>query len=198
MSEISKAIDYFLKENLNPILKKEGFKENGRRYSRIKEDRIDSVYIESLRWNQDGFGSFTVGLGIYFSEIAELMGKGINDNFPYGSESGVFIDIGMLLPNNCQFGWDVAVDDSNIEVGCELQEAIHMAALPWFEGMMIEDNLIDFLESQDSLHVLALYYKVQNKPDKVFHYVERMRKSDTFNSGRVDIESWLKKMGINA
>src|SRR6476646_185094 len=86
-SEFVKALDG-IQRALRPSLKEHGFKVRGRTFNRITDDGLTQVvnlqmgpsdppgttYIPGLRENMHGL--FTVNLGVYIPEVAELHGGG--------------------------------------------------------------------------------------------------------------------------
>lgn len=86
-SELVKALDE-IQRAVGPSLKEQGFKVRGRTFNRLTDDGLTQVinlqmgpsdppgttYIPGLRENMYGF--FTVNLGVYIPEVAELSGGG--------------------------------------------------------------------------------------------------------------------------
>ena len=87
-SEFAKAVDE-VQRALRPSLKEHGFKVRGRTFNRVTEDGLTQVinlqmgpsdppgttYIPGLRENM--YGLFTINLGVYIPEVAELHGGGL-------------------------------------------------------------------------------------------------------------------------
>jgi hypothetical protein len=85
-SEVVKAVDWVQRE-MRPHLKERGFRVRGRTFNRVTSDGLVQVvniqtgsadppgttYIPGLRENL--YGLFTVNLGVYIPEVAELRGE---------------------------------------------------------------------------------------------------------------------------
>lgn len=69
MSEISKAIDAFLREYADPELRAGGFRKKRRRYSRELGDRVELVLVEASSWNRFDSGTFSVSLAIVIPDL---------------------------------------------------------------------------------------------------------------------------------
>jgi len=86
-SEFVKSLDG-IQRSLRPTLKKLGFKASGRTFNRLTEDGLTqvinlqmgasdppgTVYLPGVRENM--YGLFTINLGVYIPEVAELHGGG--------------------------------------------------------------------------------------------------------------------------
>ncbi len=58
-----------LSKSIIPILKKEGFKKQGNNFRKETNEAIYVINVQSSQWNWATGGTFTINLGIYYSQI---------------------------------------------------------------------------------------------------------------------------------
>jgi len=162
MSKISKSIDIFLREYVDPVLRAAGFRKKGRRYSRILTDRVELLIVEASSWNRFDTGTFSIGLAIVIPELAlRLRSIKVELLKAKGFESGIHENLGFLLPEQHPDSWCVQINESNTEEGERVRSAVVEHALPWYEKARSEDGLMEVLEnsrSMESLEVRAILY----------------------------------------
>jgi len=167
MSNISKAIDAFLREYFDPELAAAGFQKKRRRYSRELEDRVELVLVEASSWNRLGTGTFYVNVAIVIPALTVcLRNRVVEMATATGRESGIDTNLGFLLPEGRPRSWLVRLDGPNTEEGSRLKRALIDHALPWFEKARTDSGLLDALASlgsMDSLEARAVLYANQHQ-----------------------------------
>lgn len=196
MSEISKHIDAFLRENLDPLLKRDGFRKKRRCYRRTLEDRVEIFAVEASAWNRDDIGQFTVTLSVVIPSLAQrLRGLAVDMRSAKGYESGILTLLGWLMPKRGEDSWRVHVRSDNCEEAARFQTAVENFALPRFRRTRTEDGLIQALEqstTMDALQVLAMLFSTRNRPDRVRAVLQEILRR------RPDAEGWLKDWSVKA
>ena len=195
MSELSKAIDKFLQEYVDPELRAAGFRKKRRRYSRELGDRVELIQVEASTWNRLGSGTFYVDLAIVIPALAlRLRGREVKLENAKGRESGVSTNIGDLLPEKCPRSWGVQIEGSNAEEGVCLKRALIEHALPWFDRARTDNGLLDVLahmRSMDALEVRAILYSDKHQYTAVQEMLDEIvrRRPDLSNS----VATWAEQ-----
>jgi Domain of unknown function (DUF4304) len=196
MSEISSRIDAFLRENLDPILKREGFRKKRRTYKRVLEDRVEIFSVEASTWNREGAGQFTVTLAVVIPSLAQrLRGLTVDIASAKGYESGILTLLGWVMPDRRQDSWKIRVGSDNHEEAMRFHKAVEDFALPWFRRTRTEDSLIQILEeskTMDSLQVLAILFSARNQSHRAQAVLQEVLRR------RPDAEAWLREWSLKA
>ena len=82
MSEIGKRINAVIAHRLAPCLKEAGFRRKGRTFHRVADERTDVVNVQGSKWNAGRTGEFTINVGVYYPQIAELYDEYRPDGLP--------------------------------------------------------------------------------------------------------------------
>ncbi len=133
MSEIAKAIDKFLNENMSEKLKNSGFKKKRRNWYRKYNNSIETVRVEASTWNHGNEGQFEVTFSLYVPEIAKVFGREMENEEPKGFECDIAYNVLALVPDAQNLKWIVKTDESNEQAAHELSTAVEFFGLPWFE-----------------------------------------------------------------
>lgn len=141
MSEIGKRINAVIAHSLAPCLKEAGFKRKGRTFRRITDERIDVINVQGSKWNAGRTGEFTINVGVYYPEIAELYDEYRPDGLPEEYHCTLRSRIGLLMGGNTDKWWKLGRLTREEKLSDEVTMAVCDYALPWLDRMSDPDNV---------------------------------------------------------
>lgn len=133
MSVIRDRIDHVLQRGLAPRLKAAGYRKDGRTFRHSGPNAVKLTNLQASWSNVGSDGKFTVNLGVYFPQAAELHGLHRITERPVESDCMVHERIGFLLPVRSDHWW--AVDDSTDldALTGEVGQAWEEVCRPWLD-----------------------------------------------------------------
>jgi hypothetical protein len=155
-SEFVKALDG-IQRALRPSLKEHGFKVRGRTFNRITDDGLTQVvnlqmgpsdppgttYIPGLRENMHGL--FTVNLGVYIPEVAELHGGGPAKSWVQEYYCSIRDRLGPASGKNQDLWWHAR---NTSDVIADVQPLLLSYGLMFLERFRSRDLILSELEGQ--------------------------------------------------
>lgn len=152
MSELQRTIDTVIGESLHPALKAKGFRKKGRTFLRDNDNRTDVISIRTSPHDYDLNGSFTIVLGVYYEELARLLGTGPpKSGSPRVRDCVLTTNIGQLMPQRMEHWWEILLGEDTHKTAIDVSEAVRTFGLPWFEDITDIDRLREMLMLRDSL-----------------------------------------------
>ena len=139
---------------LKGSLKEHGFKSRGRTFNRETSDSLTQIinlqmgsfdppgttYIPGLRENLHGL--FTVNLGIYIPEVAELHGGGPAKSWVQDYNCAIRSRLGPASGSNKDLWWHAR---NNVEVVADLQSLLLTYGLPFLDRFESRDKVLSEL-----------------------------------------------------
>ena len=132
-SDSSNKIDEVISEGPTKYLKDNGYKKSGRCFSKEGDDFIFVIDFQSSQYNDPSSAKFTINVDVVFPYFHE---KWTNTPLPNNlSKAAKLISrrIGHLMPEVCDYWWEVHSDSNAQELGSEVQKVLSTYALPFFQ-----------------------------------------------------------------
>jgi uncharacterized protein DUF4304 len=135
VSEIAKRIKLIVDRGLAPSLKQAGFRRTGMNFFRQHGEAVQTVNVQSSRWNSDASGSFTINVGVDFAEVAQLMpGFMPMPSFPKEYCCILRIRVGEIMPARKDCWWEVAENTNAEALAAELVTVWTSYIVPWLDA----------------------------------------------------------------
>lgn len=135
MTPAAKLVNDVIRTSVSPVLRAIGFKVKGRTLHRAATDHVWIVNVQSSIRNEAARASFTLNLGVYYPEVASLVGRQSEAPLPKTSECAVEARIGQLMSEHLDTWWDVSKRGDVSLVGAEVKDALTRFGLPWLTRM---------------------------------------------------------------
>lgn len=206
ISDPNERFKLIIKQSLNPIMKKEGFKKSGVKYKLMGENLLYEIYIQKSKWNTKEHLSFTINFWIWLKEerteilpfpfLAPILGGRISDIY-----------------NNRDMWFDLKLDDQKSEeMDKKIEEKIKFLLIdyliPFFKKIQTEDDIISILEDPIKSKIswgspaggqkekwLAILYYMKSKKEKSIEILdEAMKKYKVGDVFRNTLETLKEKM----
>lgn len=140
----SKLIDELIKDYLAPMMKDKGFRKSGANFWRDDSNVIVVLNIQKSQWNDTWEASFYVNLGVYWKAFHREQSTEFKSKFPREYDCTAFSRV--LEPTSKN--WRLLPNSNLGQVGNVLTETVQQIALPWFEEMQHEANILSHLKKQ--------------------------------------------------
>lgn len=149
-SQISEAIDQVVSRGVHPVLKKQGFRKQGRTFHKRVADLYHLVRIQGGQYNEFDSGAFTIDLGVASPEIAAVWFGGRVHKNP-ASHTLLYERIGFLLPGREDRWWKIEPGIDLDDLAREVGDALAGHALKFFENPAFQSTraLLEALESSE-------------------------------------------------
>jgi Domain of unknown function (DUF4304) len=159
-SALAKTIVEAVKRGLAPPLREIGFRKTGTNFYQLTSESNKLVHIQSSQWNSASLSRFTIELGIYFPSIDGLMDqqftrKGTLPWSPKIFNCQLRRRIGLLLPINRDFWWEVTPATDANHLATELAQAWQSYGAPWMNRNSNLGAAVLDLEAQSLYWVAA-------------------------------------------
>ena len=194
MSDISKRIDAIIREGLAPLLKKEGFKKKARNFYREYEDRIEVINVQASKWNEGAEGQFTVNVGVYYPEIAEVTDAIPVKGMPKEYDCTIRERIGLLTPEKKDEWWKIDSSTNDYEVSERVSKQVKVLCIPWLARMSSLNEVKAAVVKSNRAFVAAGIALYQGSPEEAKEYVEQALKQQPLAKSKIN--SWGKKHGL--
>ncbi len=148
-----KSINLILSKYLAPDLHKHGFHKSGRVFWRGKSPITDIITIQKAPHNSINKAEFTINLGSYWHDIQEDINRSVVNWPPKEYDCTVFIRLGFLFNNYCDYWWRITYETDIEELGLDALNKIITFGLPWLE----EGHNIRVIKNRAERH----YYRLQ-------------------------------------
>ncbi len=171
MSEIAKKIDEVIKLSLVPLLRSKGFKKKGRNFYREFENRIELINVQASKWNEGGEGQFTVNLGVYFPEVANIIDAIPFKGVPKEYDCTVQKRIGHLMPSGCDHWWKIEPSINIEELATDLKTTIEKYGIPWVARMADLNEIKEEVRNDNRAFVSAGIALLQGDKSQAREYL---------------------------
>lgn len=143
-------MDNIVRDYFAPVLKSDGFKKNGRCFSKESFDIVKVLEIQS-GWNLPEKASFTINLYFVFPGVWDVISDNPRPNNPIKIDSTVQKRIGYLMPKQCDKWWELKKDSDIASVGSQVNSAIIDYALPFLSKAATANDLLTlYFENPDN------------------------------------------------
>lgn len=132
MAAIARRIDKLIKSALVPMLEPLGFSRKARNFWRRQPSFIGVVNLQGNKWNEGDSGSFTLNFGVYFPELAKVLGAAVCDS-PDEAECHVRERGGMLLDPPGDRWWELGPGRDEVAVAEEVSALVKERGLRWID-----------------------------------------------------------------
>ena len=146
-SDSSKKIDEIISEGTKKYLKDNGYKKLVRCFSKESDDFIFVIDFQSSQYNDPSSAKFTINVNVVFPYFHE---KWTNTLLPKNrSKAAALISrrIGHLMPEGCDYWWEVHSDSNAQNLGSEVQKVLSTYALPFFQEIDSIDKALELVGS---------------------------------------------------
>lgn len=126
-------IDSLVSGFVAPKLKQHDFKRRRLTFARPFMHGFDVLVFQKSSWNGKHHARFTIGLGVYWSEAQERLGRVISGTPFSVMACTVHRRIGFLMTPPKDRWWTATDEQSAISLQPEILHVIEDFALPWFE-----------------------------------------------------------------
>lgn len=197
MSIISQKIDYIIRTELHPTLKREGYVKSARTFRKKLEYCTQIVNIQGSWTNIGEEGKFTINLGVYFPEVAVLHDMFSKKDKPLESDCLVNIRIGRLMPIPKDFWWEVSLKSNLDEIAKEINNTWLRYGKDWLDKHSNIQEAINFSLSRKNFFWASIFSIVQGDKNKAKNYLDQAI-GDSINHDFLHerLKSWGKRNGL--
>ena len=188
MSRVAQTIDRVIRFGLAPCLRAEGFKKQARNFYRRSNYRTDVVNIQASRWNEGASGSFTMNLGVYFPEVADLASAPPAPSVPKEYHCTVRSRIGHLMPAGTDLWWDVSGETDEEALAKEVAEAWEEFGKAWLESVASYSGATAELVSKRAFFMAAALSLAMGERAEAEALVSQALREQPLAAGR--IQEW--------
>lgn len=177
MNDIAKKIKLIAATGLHPLLKQAGFRKNGTHFSRIEQEALQVINVQSSQWNNASSGKFTLNIGVHFAVLAKMLhGKDPMPAVPKEYYCLIRRRVGTLLPAGNDHWWVVIPETDAEAVAAEVESAWKDYVSPWLEKMRTIAGAAVDLETAGGVEfwTAAAARIALGQPERAARSVERM------------------------
>ena len=149
---------------------------------------IRLVNIQSSQWNIGSDGEFTLNLGVYHRDLAELHDAMPVVESPLVQQCIVQQRIGFLMPVGRDFWWSNNPKTDLTGLGEAVAAAWVRYGKPWLEAKSTLQGAREHLLEQKHYFLVAMASFAMGKPDEAHHWLDKT--IDDWPSGKQRIEAW--------
>lgn len=118
--------------SIGPSLRK-----SARNFRLSTDQTTQLVNVQASMWNDRNEGPFTVNLAVFFPAIADLRQLGVERSSR--TDCMIVERIGGLMPDGCDYWWEVSASSDDDAVAAELRDAVVEFGLPWLARLANPD-----------------------------------------------------------
>jgi hypothetical protein len=134
VNDVAKKIKVIVDLGLRPSLRQAGFRKGGTHFSKIDQEALEIINVQSSQWNNASSGRFTLNVGVHFAAVARmLLGTDPMPAIPKEYYCLIRRRVGMLLPRENDHWWVVTTDTDAESLAAELSSAWRDYISPWLE-----------------------------------------------------------------
>ena len=200
----AERLKYILKDFMDPLFKKVGFKKQGNKYKLTKNNLIYEVALQKSQWNTKDSLSFTFNFLIW---LPEDLVKRLPFPFLAPALSGRI----SILCNNQDLWFELKTEDKDWqekdkEVGQKLEKLAMENVLPFFVSIETIGDIINILEQPNTLRwfnpnvggqtqewIAILYYTIGQK-EKSLNILDEAIKTTKSKLFKESLEELKDKM----
>jgi hypothetical protein len=121
------------REVLAPALAKHGFRRTGRKFWRNDKKICQLIDLQMSRWGTSDSGSFSVGLGVFWHEVEEVLLNPARKRMPPPEHRCTYrIELGRTAPR-LHLSWHVDQATDINQIGKEVLDEVLGHGIPWLE-----------------------------------------------------------------
>jgi len=194
MSEIRKNIEQILKLGFNELLRSQGFKKSGRKWSKKVVDDWLLVSVQASSVNRGKSGKFAVNLGIYNTAVEQLADRFFYRDGQIPNATGATLETRLNeLAYDRYHWWEVTGDTDLQNISNDVVEKMDNAGFPWLFESNDYQTILSFwnqypsvvtfstvlLHSGEQEAIRCVKQAIEAKPKATDHYLK-----------------WAKKVGL--
>ena len=149
---------------------------------------IRLVNIQSSQWNIGSDGEFTLNLGVYHRDLAELHDAMPVVESPLVQQCIVQQRIGFLMPVGRDFWWSNNPKTDLTGLGEAVAAAWVRYGKPWLEAKSTLEGAREHLLEQKHYFLVAMASFAMGKPDDAHHWLDKT--VEDWPSGKERVEAW--------
>ncbi len=188
------------------LLKKQGYKKNGRNFSKLNGERGSAISVIASRFNSGHSVTFGISLGVLIPEIPFSLNGEFPKKLTRADQCSWVTDIGFLLPEKNQKTWEVGLV-SNIElVSDEVVKLVSNLALPWLSSNINLEEFLSWLSTQPGTMAAELLLEFNRTKEargcidiSIQEYIHRSKQfpemftSEFIAGQKENLQKWLDK-----
>ena len=153
MNDVAKKIKVIVDLGLRPLLKQAGFRKGGTHFSKVDQESLEIINVQSSQWNNTSSGKFTLNVGVHFGTVARMLhGTDPMPAIPKEHYCLIRRRVGMLLPGGKDHWWVVTTDTDAESVAAELSSAWRDYISPWLEKFKTTAGAAHELEKDNGMY----------------------------------------------
>ena len=192
MSQIAKLIDDIINSGLKPRMKSGGYRKSGRTFYRDAGTFTAVANVQASRSNSGAQGRFSINLGIYFPDVAEITNAlPFTGSFPKEYDCTVRQRLGVLMTEGDDYWWEVKTTSNVVRIADNINVAWRKYGEPWIDTMSNLDAAHVELVKQNLHFVAAGISLILNRRDEAAELINLAKKRQPMAAGR--IRDWAKK-----
>jgi hypothetical protein len=150
MSRPSDTIDEVVRDHVAPAMKVAEFRKTARSWHSDLGHVVRVVNLQGSAWNSDTRARFTLNLGLWFPEAAEIAGTPAPRNRrPPEHLCTVRERIGQLMPDSGDVWWELTSSRDVAHVGPQVSVALVEHGLPWLDRCSDPLAAFEWLRDRD-------------------------------------------------
>jgi Domain of unknown function (DUF4304) len=172
-----------------PALKAAGYRKQGARFREDVSPTVTRlVNIQSSQWNMGREGQFTINLGVYHRDLAELHDAFPVVESPLVQHCRIQQRLGFLMPVGEDLWWTFDDKTDLVALGSEVASAWEKYGKPWLDTNSTLEGARHFLLSENEHFLAAMASLAMGKPDDAHHWLDKS--NEVCPEGRKRIEAW--------
>ena len=183
-------------EYLAPCLKRHGYKKKNNVFFQQSADAITLISIQNSSMTIPETCQFTINLGVYFPQLAELLEQPGREKFPSRAELGqINVRIGKLIPKAPgDMWWRILPDNDWRSVAQDVTYAVETFGVPWVECVASIKAAKTYAISERQYLMGAALALLDGKVDEARGYFE-IRKAQETPIRQIWLH-WAEKHGL--
>ena len=195
MSTIRNAIENVIRGDLAGRLKDAGYRRAARTFFAEFSDHTCVVNVQADKWNQGSSGRFTINLGVYFPELAQLMETlPLSGVYPKEHECNVQERLGSLMHDGRDVWWEIDAGTDVAKLAGEVGNAWAAFGKPWLEQVSTLEGAHAQLLNQYSYYQAAASALLLGRRDEALSLIQKSLERHPRAAKKVG--AWGQKHGL--
>ena len=192
MSEIAKLIDDVIRLDLAKRLKADGYRKSGRTFYLADDSRTAVVNVQGSKSNLGDEGTFTVNLGVYFPDVAQITNAiPFTGRFPREYNCTIRKRVGKLMSDGNDFWWSVNSDRGVDPLAKDVGDAWSEHGKLWIDRISDLEAAHAELLNQQMFFIAAGVSLLRGRRDEAVELVRQAESRQPRAAGR--IQEWARQ-----
>jgi len=194
MDNIREKIDHVAKLGLTDLLKANGFKKAGRRWSKQVEEDWFLVGLQASTSNYGSTGKFVVNIGVYNTELEKIIKRFHyrEGKIPNAEGSTSQCRLGELAYGRGHW-WEIDQDTDLQNLSNDIVEKMTLLGLPWLEKNNDLQALADRVKNELGVYTIALQLVLGKRQEAANQFQRLLEKRPQDNEA---LRAWAEKAGL--